>query len=114
VPGIELVLDAVGFNRRCRGADLVLTGEGRLDAQSLHGKACMGVARRAAALGVPAIAIVGSTGPGADDCTNPTRGGLLRNFVSLSDRFGMDCAMREPARLIELVSQEAVRDFKSP
>ncbi|MDY7108531.1 MAG: glycerate kinase, partial [Planctomycetota bacterium] len=53
-PGIELILQAVGFEKRCRAADLVLTGEGRLDGQSLQGKACMGVASAADRLGVPA------------------------------------------------------------
>lgn len=59
-PGVDLVLDALGFEQRLRGADLVVTGEGRLDAQTLHGKAPAGVARRAAALGIPVIAACGS------------------------------------------------------
>nr|WP_309686045.1 glycerate kinase [Armatimonas sp.] len=60
VPGIELVLDAIEFERHLEGATLVLTGEGRLDSQTLGGKAIVGVARRAAAKGVPVAAIVGS------------------------------------------------------
>lgn len=60
VPGIELVLDAVEFDRHLKGASLVLTGEGRLDSQTLGGKAVLGVVRRAAAKGVPVAAIVGS------------------------------------------------------
>ena len=51
--GAEFVLDAVGFEARVRGADLVLTGEGRLDAQTIGGKAVWRVARAAAAVGVP-------------------------------------------------------------
>ena len=73
--GIELVLDAVGFRRRCEQARLVLTGEGCLDEQSLAGKACMGVAVAAKALGVPTIAIVGRTGPGVERCVDSGRGG---------------------------------------
>ncbi len=57
--GVDLILDAVNFARRCAAADLVLTGEGRLDAQSRRGKACFGVAEVAAAIGVPVVAIVG-------------------------------------------------------
>ena len=60
VPGIDLVLDATGFDTHCQEATLVLTGEGRLDSQTLGGKAVAGVARRAAAHGVPVIALVGS------------------------------------------------------
>lgn len=58
--GVEIVLDAVHFDERVRNCDLCLTGEGRLDGQSLSGKACLGVARRAAKAGVPSIALVGS------------------------------------------------------
>ncbi len=58
-PGIDLVLDLTGFTRRLDGARLVVTGEGSLDAQTLHGKAPAGVARTAAAAGVPVIAVSG-------------------------------------------------------
>jgi len=59
-PGIELVLELIGFDRVVAGADLVVTGEGRLDAQSLRGKAPVGVARAAAAHGVPVVAVAGA------------------------------------------------------
>ena len=64
--GVDAVLDAVGFTERVSGADLCLTGEGRLDEQSLSGKTCIGVAAAAAAHGIPVVALVGSSGPGAD------------------------------------------------
>jgi glycerate kinase len=57
--GIEVVLDTVGFERHLKDADLVLTGEGKLDGQSLEGKVVVGVAQRAKKYGVPTIAIVG-------------------------------------------------------
>lgn len=57
--GIDLVLDTLQFEDKARGADLILTGEGKIDAQSLGGKVVVGVARRAKALGVPVVAIVG-------------------------------------------------------
>lgn len=63
--GIETVLDTVGFDTMVQGATAVLTGEGRLDGQSLRGKVVIGVARRAAAAGVPVIAVVGDVAPGA-------------------------------------------------
>ena len=56
-PGIETVLDLAGFDEKLRGADLVLTGEGRLDRQSLRGKVVAGVARRCRQAGVPAVAM---------------------------------------------------------
>ena len=62
VPGIDLVLDALDFEAHCKGTSLILTGEGRLDSQTLGGKAIAGVARRAASHGVTVIALVGSIG----------------------------------------------------
>ncbi|MFM7235271.1 MAG: glycerate kinase [Cyanobium sp.] len=64
-PGIELVLAASGFTAAVEGADLVLTGEGRVDAQTAHGKTIHGVARTAAAAGVPVVVLAGEIGPGA-------------------------------------------------
>ncbi len=58
-PGIELLLERLGFARHLRGARLVITGEGSLDAQTLRGKAPAGVARAAAAAGVPVVAVAG-------------------------------------------------------
>jgi glycerate kinase len=60
--GIETVLDTVNFDRLLPGTDLVLTGEGKIDSQSLRGKVVIGVARRAKKQGVPVIAIVGDIG----------------------------------------------------
>jgi glycerate 2-kinase len=58
-PGIGLVLELAGFEAALDGADLVITGEGSLDAQSLAGKAPVGVARAAGRLGVPVVAVAG-------------------------------------------------------
>jgi glycerate 2-kinase len=57
-PGIDLLLDLLGFDRLVAGAELVVVGEGSLDEQSLRGKAPVGVARRARAAGVPAVVAV--------------------------------------------------------
>lgn len=60
--GIETVLDTVGFDRLLEGADLVFSGEGKIDFQSLRGKVVIGVARRTKKQGVPLIAVVGDIG----------------------------------------------------
>jgi glycerate kinase len=66
-PGIEAVLDIVGFDDRLKDADFVITGEGRLDEQTVSGKVPVGVARRAKANGsIPVFALVGSIGSGAE------------------------------------------------
>ena len=56
-------MEATDFDARLAGADLVLTGEGRIDAQTAFGKTALGVARRAAAAGVPCIAVGGGVEP---------------------------------------------------
>jgi len=66
-PGFEIVAEAVGLDALLEGADLVLTGEGCLDAQSLAGKTPVGVLRAAHARGVPVVAVGGSLGEGADE-----------------------------------------------
>lgn len=58
-PGVDLVMDATDFDGKLARADLVITGEGRIDAQTGFGKTALGVARRAQAAGVPCIAIGG-------------------------------------------------------
>jgi glycerate kinase len=60
VPGASFVLDAVGFDARMRAARAVVTGEGKLDEQSLVGKAVSEVATRARQAGVPCCAVVGT------------------------------------------------------
>ncbi|MQP67912.1 glycerate kinase [Niveispirillum sp. SYP-B3756] len=65
-PGVDIISQAIGLPDRIAWADLVITGEGRLDGQSLHGKVPVGVARLAVAQGKPVIAIAGSLGDGAE------------------------------------------------
>jgi glycerate 2-kinase len=62
--GIDLVLDVIGFENVLEGADLVIVGEGQIDSQTVHGKAPVGVAKRAQSAGIPVIAIAGSIGDG--------------------------------------------------
>lgn len=62
--GIETVLDAVGFDALASEADLVITGEGKIDGQSARGKVISGVSQRTQALKIPCIAIVGDAGNG--------------------------------------------------
>jgi glycerate kinase len=58
--GVDMVLDAVGFDSIIEGADLVITGEGRIDAQTLTGKTPYGVLQRASRQNIPVIALAGS------------------------------------------------------
>ena len=64
--GIDTVLDTVGFDALLPGADLVVTGEGRIDSQSLRGKVVVGVAKHCQRYKVPVVAIVGDIADGAE------------------------------------------------
>lgn len=64
--GIDTVLDLIGFDSLLEGADLVVTGEGRTDRQSVFGKVMRGVGERARARGIPAVGLSGSLGEGAE------------------------------------------------
>lgn len=64
--GIDILLDAADFDKKAANADLIITGEGRLDSQSINGKVVSGVAKRAASLNKKVIAICGSKGDGAE------------------------------------------------
>lgn len=65
--GVEMLLDAVGFDSLIEGASLVITGEGRIDSQTLAGKTPFGVMMRARRKGIPVIAIGGSVAPDAEN-----------------------------------------------
>jgi glycerate 2-kinase len=64
VPGAPLVVTASGFDEKIKGADLVITGEGRVDSQTAYGKAPGEVAKRAQAARIPVLLIAGSKAPG--------------------------------------------------
>lgn len=65
--GIDVVLDTVQFERQIQNADLIITGEGKLDCQSLQGKVIMGVAARSKPSGVPVVVIAGDVEDGIEN-----------------------------------------------
>ena len=104
-PGVERVLSLVGFDRLLQDADLVVTGEGRLDAQTARGKVVAGVAAACARAGVPCVAVVGSVEPGA---TPPA--GVTSTFPTTSGPMTLDYAL---AHATELYAQTAERLFSA-
>lgn len=89
-PGFDLVAEAVGLERRLDGVDLVVTGEGCLDATSWRGKVVGGVVSRAAAAGVPVLVVAGSVAAGVE-LPEPAPA-----VVSLEDRVGPERARADP------------------
>ncbi len=94
--GVEFVLDAVGFDARLDACDLVLTGEGRLDATSARGKVVSGVCRRCGPRRVPVVALVGAIGPGS----SALKGAGLTACFSLCDGPRTESEAREHAGVL--------------
>lgn len=105
--GIELVLEVLNFDDLCRRSQLVLTGEGRLDAQTLHGKAIGGVVRHARALNKPVIALVGSLEAEAE-CALVGEG-LLAAVPLVEGPCSLEEAMQNAAPLIRRATVRVLR-----
>jgi glycerate kinase len=102
VSGAELVLRAVRFSDRIAGADLVITGEGRIDRQSGYGKLTGAVTAAARRAGVPVVAVAGGLGEGHE-----TLG--LDAIAVASEGVALVQAMRDPLPLIERAAERVVR-----
>lgn len=105
-PGIDLVLEAVQFNERLVDADLVITGEGQMDGQSLGGKTPIGVARWAQKRGVPVIAFCGSIGPGSE---RVHQFGIEALFSVVPGVISLESALSNAAENIERTAAEFAR-----
>lgn len=107
-PGIRIVLEETHLEEWIRGADLVVTGEGRLDGQTVMGKAPVGVARMARKLGIPVIALAGSVSPEAAACNDAGIDAyfpILREAVSLEEAMKPEIARRNLAEAAEQVGR---------
>jgi glycerate kinase len=100
--GIELVLDLVGFRDRVSGADLVVTGEGSVDAQTLHGKAVAGVAAAAGAAGVPVVAVCGRNALDPDDLRTA---GVMATYALTDIEPDLQRCMTQAAPLLERLGE---------
>jgi glycerate kinase len=107
--GIDIVIEATKLRERLTGADLCLTGEGRLDEQSLHGKAIHGVARAAQAAGVPCIAICGSIADGMEKIGVE---GLAAMFPILEKSITLDDSMQNASHLIATKTADVIRRLR--
>jgi glycerate 2-kinase len=96
--GIDLVLEYNGFDQHVRTADLVITSEGQMDEQTIHGKGPIGVARRARQFGVPTVAIVGALN--TDDALLHDAG--IQAVLPIVTRpMSLDDALRNAPELVE-------------
>ncbi len=106
--GVDLIIDAVKLKERLKSADLCLTGEGAIDAQSAFGKTAVGVARLARSLGCPALALAGSIGPGAEAVLEQ---GIDAYFSICSGPIGLEQAIAEAEELLARATEQVVRGF---
>ena len=107
-PGIELVAELTGLDALVTDADLVLTGEGSVDAQTLQGKTPAGVARVAAAHGVPVVVLAGRVAPDADVLLGAGVTALVPITGGVTD---LATALREGAANLERATATVVRLF---
>ncbi|MEV6566754.1 glycerate kinase [Streptomyces kronopolitis] len=107
-PGIEVMLDALGFAPALAGADFVITGEGSLDAQTLHGKAPAGVAAAARAAGVDVAAVCGRLRLPPEDLR---AAGILRAYALTDLEPDPARCMAEAGPLLERAAERLARDF---
>lgn len=105
-PGVEVVAELGGLAQAIQGAQLVITGEGRMDAQTLHGKTPMGVAKIAHAAGVPVIAIVGSLGEGYQALYQT---GMVAAFSLVSGPMTLEHACANAENLLRDRAQDVLR-----
>jgi glycerate kinase len=101
-PGVDVVMDAVRFGRRLMETDLVVTGEGSFDEQSMHGKVPAGVLRAAEEHRVPAVVLCGVA---------KARPEGVRVF-SLVERFGTRTSVERARWALEELAQEAARELE--
>lgn len=93
-PGIEAVLDLVDFDGKLKDCDLVITGEGRFDSQSIRGKVVSGVSRRAKRQGVPVAVIAGSVAEDVESVSADPDSGVTAVFSI--NRQAMDYSESRP------------------
>ena len=104
--GVDIVLDAVGLDDRLEGADVVVTGEGSLDHQTVYNKAPVGVAERAKSRGIPVVAVSGSLGEGYGEVHHR---GIDAAAAITREPMTLDDAYARAAELVASATEEAFR-----
>lgn len=109
-PGIDLILELMEFADHVVGADLVIVGEGSMDAQTLHGKAPMGVARMAGEAGATVVAVCGRS---TLDQTQLSEVGVAAAYSLADVEPDLKQSMGHAAALLELVAERLAHEHVS-
>jgi glycerate kinase len=104
--GIDMVCEVLNFDEHVRGADLVITGEGRADLSTIYDKSPVGVARKAGAFGVPTIILAGSLGDGYEELYNHGIAGV----ICIADRpMSFERSLARTEELLEGAAERTIR-----
>lgn len=107
--GIDMVCDALDFDRHAANADLVITGEGRADRSTAFDKAPVGIARRSKALGVPTLLLAGSLGPGYETLYEH---GIDAISPIAEEPVTLESSLQHGAELLERAAERALRIYR--
>lgn len=105
-PGIDAILDIVDFESLLDGVDLVITGEGNMDGQSIYGKVPVGIGRRCKKINIPVLAIAGGMGEGAQNVYDH---GVDSVMVTVNKSMPLDEAMDNAQELLYDAVDRALR-----
>ena len=106
--GIDIVLNVSGFEKELQDADLVITGEGRIDGQSVQGKVLYGIGTRAKEKNVPVIAIGGTVRSDSEALLDH---GITAMFSIANGPITLEYAMEHGCELIEQIAKNVIRVF---
>ena len=106
--GVELVAEACNLAERMAGADLVITGEGRIDGQTVYGKTPIGVAKIAQAQGIPVIAVAGCLGDGYETVLVA---GIDKIYRVSPESMPLEEALREAPNLLQKTDEAIAREW---
>lgn len=103
--GVETILELIGIEKEIATADLVITGEGRMDSQSLNGKAPLGIAQIAAKYGVPTVAIVGSASTNLEPVY---QAGIAGVIDIVNSPMSLESAMKKTPELVRNAAKNVI------
>ena len=109
MPGVDIVLDTVDLSSKLKGADLVITGEGGIDFQTVYDKAPIGVAKLAKAMNIPTIALAGLLGK---DFSVVHEDGIESAFSIVNGPMTLETASSNAHRLIVESTEQIMRLLK--
>ncbi|MFW6000781.1 MAG: glycerate kinase [Halanaerobium sp.] len=104
--GVDIILDLINFEKKLENVDLVFTGEGMLDGQSIYGKTPVGVAKKAKEKDIPVIAIAGTLGFGVERVLEH---GIDAYFSIIDKPAELDLIIKETPKLIQRLSEQLIR-----